>query len=254
MPDIIGRVFTGKVTGITDFGAFVKLPGGKTGLVHISEISSEYVKDIKDHLQQNQIIRVKVLSIDDRGKIGLSIKKAAAEAGAAAGATAAGMAAGAGVADVGMTALAAEAGMTAVVPETAASGRDRGQATLQEVIQKTTQDVNKVTSLEAEAVIAANVTAGDVAGEAAGARAGAVAPSPATAPLMALEITSRNANKTVIAQARMPINRKQGKPADIFWNSREQATGLSFEERLSKYMKDSNEKLNDLKKNFEDET
>ncbi len=214
MPDIIGKVFTGKVTGITDFGAFVKLPGGKTGLVHISEISNEYVKDIKDHLQQNQIIRVKVLSIDDRGKIGLSIKKATADAGVAAGAGAV-----AGAADAGIMTLAAEA----VIAVNGAAGEAAAH------LVKPAEELAKMKTA-ASAVIA---------------------PSPAMVTLMATDIISRNANKAVIAQTRMPINRKQGKPADIFWNSREQATGLSFEERLSKYMKDSNEKLNDLKKNFE---
>ena len=46
-----GKVIEGKVTGITQFGAFVTMEGGKTGLVHISEVSTEYVKDIKDHLK-----------------------------------------------------------------------------------------------------------------------------------------------------------------------------------------------------------
>lgn len=71
----VGSIVDGKVAGITNFGAFVQLPEGITGLVHISEIAEEYVKDIKNHLQENQEVKVKVLSMDN-GKISLSIKKA----------------------------------------------------------------------------------------------------------------------------------------------------------------------------------
>jgi len=70
----VGSVVEGVVTGITNFGAFVELPEGKTGLVHISEVADVYVKDVHDFLQENEKIQVKVLSIDERGKIGLSIK------------------------------------------------------------------------------------------------------------------------------------------------------------------------------------
>lgn len=72
----VGNVIEGKVTGITSFGAFVQLPEGKTGLVHISEIADEYVKDVKSHLKENQMVKVRVLSVDNNGKISLSIKKA----------------------------------------------------------------------------------------------------------------------------------------------------------------------------------
>lgn len=72
----VGNVIEGKVTGITNFGAFVQLPEGKTGLVHISEIADEYVKDVKSHLKENQVVKVRVLSVDNNGKISLSIKKA----------------------------------------------------------------------------------------------------------------------------------------------------------------------------------
>ena len=71
----VGNIVDGKVAGITSFGAFVQLPGGKTGLVHISEIAEEYVKDIKNHLKENQEVKVKILSMD-HGQISLSIKKA----------------------------------------------------------------------------------------------------------------------------------------------------------------------------------
>lgn len=72
----VGSKIEGKITGITHFGAFVLLPGGVTGLVHISEISNEYVKDIKDHLKVNDPVTVKVINVDPDGKIGLSIKQA----------------------------------------------------------------------------------------------------------------------------------------------------------------------------------
>ena len=62
--------------GITKFGAFVDLDGGKTGMVHISEVAPTYVNDIKDFLKEGQTVKVKVLTISDDGKISLSIKKA----------------------------------------------------------------------------------------------------------------------------------------------------------------------------------
>lgn len=71
-----GKIVDGKVTGITPFGAFIDLGDGKTGLVHISEIALEYVKDIKNHLKENDTVTVKVLSVDNKGKISLSIKQA----------------------------------------------------------------------------------------------------------------------------------------------------------------------------------
>ena len=70
----VGSVLEGVVTGITNFGAFVELPEKKTGLVHISEVADEYVRDVHDFLEVGQKVQVKVLSIDESGKIGLSIK------------------------------------------------------------------------------------------------------------------------------------------------------------------------------------
>jgi S1 RNA binding domain protein len=72
----VGKIVEGKVSGITNFGAFVQLPEGKTGLVHISEVAEEYVKDIRSHLKENQVVKVKIISVDKNGKISLSIKKA----------------------------------------------------------------------------------------------------------------------------------------------------------------------------------
>ena len=72
----VGSVLEGKVTGITKFGAFVSLPEGRSGLVHISEIAYTYVNDVKDHLKEGQEVKVKVIGIDDSGRINLSIKKA----------------------------------------------------------------------------------------------------------------------------------------------------------------------------------
>lgn len=71
----VGAIVEGEVTGITNFGAFVQLPEGKVGLIHISEVSNVYVKDVHDFLKEHDKIKVKVLSIDERGKIGLSIKQ-----------------------------------------------------------------------------------------------------------------------------------------------------------------------------------
>ncbi len=71
----VGAVLEGIVTGITKFGAFVELPGGKVGLVHISEVADVYVNDVKDFLKDRQKVKVKVLTVDEHGKIGLSIKR-----------------------------------------------------------------------------------------------------------------------------------------------------------------------------------
>ncbi|MEN8907627.1 MAG: S1 RNA-binding domain-containing protein [Clostridiales bacterium] len=72
----VGKIIEGKISGITKFGAFVEFSDGKTGLVHISEVAQEYVKDIKDHLKENEVVKVKVVSVNENGKISLSIKKA----------------------------------------------------------------------------------------------------------------------------------------------------------------------------------
>lgn len=72
----VGTVLEGKVTGITKFGAFVELPGGKTGMVHISEVAPTFVKEIRDFVTENQTVKVKVMSISEDGKVSLSIKKA----------------------------------------------------------------------------------------------------------------------------------------------------------------------------------
>lgn len=71
----IGSVLEGTITGITNFGAFVQLPEGKVGLVHISEVANEYVKDIKDFIKEQDAVKVKVLSVDPNGKISLSIRQ-----------------------------------------------------------------------------------------------------------------------------------------------------------------------------------
>ena len=72
----VGDVLEGKVSGITKFGAFVDLPEGKTGMVHISEVAQTYVKEISDFVKIGQVVKVKVMSITPEGKIGLSMKKA----------------------------------------------------------------------------------------------------------------------------------------------------------------------------------
>lgn len=70
----VGAVVDGVVTGITNFGAFVQLPEGKVGLIHISEVSNVFVKDVHDFLKDQQKVTVKVVSIDPNGKVGLSLK------------------------------------------------------------------------------------------------------------------------------------------------------------------------------------
>ncbi|AOR22346.1 S1 domain-containing RNA-binding protein [Clostridium taeniosporum] len=70
-----GNILEGTVVNITNFGAFIEVEG-KTGLVHISEVADSYVKDIREHLKEQDKVKVKVISIDDNGKISLSIKQA----------------------------------------------------------------------------------------------------------------------------------------------------------------------------------
>ena len=71
----VGDVLDGKVTGLTNFGAFVSLPENRSGMVHISEVASSFVNDISEFLKEGQEVRVKVIEINDAGKIGLSIKQ-----------------------------------------------------------------------------------------------------------------------------------------------------------------------------------
>ena len=76
----VGEVFEGKVTGITKFGAFVAMPDGKNGLVHISEIANTYVSDINEFVKEGQVVKVRVIGIGDGGKVNLSMKQAEAQA------------------------------------------------------------------------------------------------------------------------------------------------------------------------------
>ena len=71
----VGVILEGKVSGITKFGAFVDLPEGKTGMVHISEVAPTFITEISDHVKVGQTVKVKVLAVND-GKISLSMKQA----------------------------------------------------------------------------------------------------------------------------------------------------------------------------------
>lgn len=71
----VGQIINGKISGLAKFGAFVDLPGGQTGLVHISEVSDKYIDNINDELSEGEEIAVKVLAVSDDGKISLSIRK-----------------------------------------------------------------------------------------------------------------------------------------------------------------------------------
>ena len=72
----VGQIVEGKVTGITNFGVFVDLGEGKSGLVHISEIAQSYVSDVREFVKENDVVKMKVLTVSDDGKISLSIKRA----------------------------------------------------------------------------------------------------------------------------------------------------------------------------------
>ena len=77
MQSKIGEIYEGKVSGLTSFGAFVRLSNGESGMVHISEVSSSFIRDIASVLQEGQDVRVKVIGVTDNRKISLSIKQAA---------------------------------------------------------------------------------------------------------------------------------------------------------------------------------
>lgn len=71
----VGAIVDGKVTGITKFGAFVSLPGGRSGLVHISEVAYSYVSEVSEFLTVGQEVKVKIISVDESNRINLSIKQ-----------------------------------------------------------------------------------------------------------------------------------------------------------------------------------
>ncbi|MBR2283849.1 MAG: S1 RNA-binding domain-containing protein [Ruminococcus sp.] len=77
----IGKIYNGTVKGITQYGAFVDIEGGGSGMVHISEIANVYVSEIRDFLTEGQEVRVKVIGVNEAGKVSLSLKKAQAEEG-----------------------------------------------------------------------------------------------------------------------------------------------------------------------------
>ena len=76
----VGSVIEGKVSGITNFGVFVDIGDGLTGMVHISEVAKTYVKDIKEYVRMGQEVKVKVITVSPEGKISLSMKQAEAPA------------------------------------------------------------------------------------------------------------------------------------------------------------------------------
>jgi S1 RNA binding domain protein len=71
-----GTIVEGTVVKITNYGAFVELPDGRSGLVHIREIADTFVKDVHDYLKEQEKVKVKVLGLNDRGKLDLSVKQA----------------------------------------------------------------------------------------------------------------------------------------------------------------------------------
>lgn len=75
MPPEIGSIVEGKIKKIVKFGAFVEMEDGSQGLIHISQIANQFVKDVSDHLQVGNIVKVKVLAKDERGYFDLSIKE-----------------------------------------------------------------------------------------------------------------------------------------------------------------------------------
>ena len=72
----VGEIVEGKVTGITNFGVFVDLGENQTGMVHISEVAQTYVNDIREHVKEGDVVKMRVLNVGDDGKVSLSIKRA----------------------------------------------------------------------------------------------------------------------------------------------------------------------------------
>ncbi|MFA6730576.1 MAG: S1 RNA-binding domain-containing protein [Eubacteriales bacterium] len=72
----LGKVVKGKITKITNFGAFVAVEDGKSGMIHISEVSSAFVKDIRDYLKEGEEVSAVVISEDENGRLALSLKRA----------------------------------------------------------------------------------------------------------------------------------------------------------------------------------
>lgn len=70
----VGDIIEGKVNGVSKFGCFVDLDGGESGLVHISELSNKYVENIDDFIKKGDVVKAKVIEINDKGKIALSMK------------------------------------------------------------------------------------------------------------------------------------------------------------------------------------
>jgi polyribonucleotide nucleotidyltransferase len=75
----VGKVYDGTVLKLLDFGAIVQIMPGKDGLLHISQIANERVNAVADYLKEGQVVRVKVLETDDRGRFKLSMKAVATE-------------------------------------------------------------------------------------------------------------------------------------------------------------------------------
>lgn len=75
----VGMILEGKITKVMKFGAFVGFEGGKSGLIHISEISNDFVKEVGDYLKEGEIVKVKVIGISENGKIELSKKRVPSE-------------------------------------------------------------------------------------------------------------------------------------------------------------------------------
>ena len=75
----IGKIYEGKVVKLMDFGAFVNFMGSKDGLVHISQLKNERVEKVSDVINEGDVVKVKVLDIDSRGKVKLSMKEVEAD-------------------------------------------------------------------------------------------------------------------------------------------------------------------------------
>lgn len=77
--ELVGTICGGRISKITAYGAFVALENGKSGMIHISEVSQSFVRDIREHLSEGQAVRVKIIKIDDAGRLSLSLRQVPAD-------------------------------------------------------------------------------------------------------------------------------------------------------------------------------
>ena len=148
----VGMIYEGKVTRIVDFGAFVEIFAGTEGLLHISQIAEERVEKVSDYLTEGQIVRVKCIDFDQRGRIKLSLKEAARDDAAAAGGSAEAAPAEEAPAEAAAPAVEAETVAETAAPEAAPQVEASVETVVEEAAEEATPDfAEEVAAEEPEA-------------------------------------------------------------------------------------------------------